>query len=469
MGKIYDVIIIGAGTSGLTARREIEKKTDNYLVVHDGPTGTTCARVGCMPSKVLIQVANDFKRRTQFSEMGIEGQGALSIDGKKVMSHVRSLRDRFVRGVHSGMESWESTHLLKGRAEFKDPQTIVVNEKEYKAKKFVLSLGSRPFVVGDWNNYKDHIMTSDHIFEMETLPKSMMVVGLGVIGIELGQALSRLGVKVYGATLNKAIGGLQNPELQDYTADYFESEFEISFEGATPLKTLENGNLEVQFKDKKIEVEKVLMAVGRRPNIDLIGLDKLGYESANAKPDFNKKTFRLIKHPHIMLPGDVNADRPILHEAADEGFIVGANALSEDPKCFSRRTSLGVTFTDPNIGFVGARYSDLEDGEFVTGSVSYEGQGRAIVKLKEKGGLRVYVSKKDFKILGAELMAPDGEHLIHLLAWAISLKLTVFEALKMPFYHPVIEEGLRTALRDAASQLDHKEMELLRCEDAPIR
>ena len=96
--KKVDVIIIGAGTAGLSARREIEKQTENYLVIDDGPLGTTCARVGCMPSKVLIQVAEDYHRRLSLEEEGINGASHLSIDGHKVMEHVRKLRDRFVRG-----------------------------------------------------------------------------------------------------------------------------------------------------------------------------------------------------------------------------------------------------------------------------------------------------------------------------------------------------------------------------------
>ena len=113
--KKLDVIIIGAGTAGLSARREVEKKTSNYLVVDDGPLGTTCARVGCMPSKVLIQVANDYHRRHSLAEEGIHGASELSLDGKEVMQHVRKLRDRFVRGVMGGMEEWTKEHLLRGK------------------------------------------------------------------------------------------------------------------------------------------------------------------------------------------------------------------------------------------------------------------------------------------------------------------------------------------------------------------
>ena len=118
--KNYDVAIIGAGTSGLSARREVARLTDSYVVIDEGELGTTCARVGCMPSKVLIQVAEDFHRRGHYDAIGITGGDSLAVDTTRVMSHVRSLRDRFVRGVRNDMESWIGDHLIRKRARFAD-------------------------------------------------------------------------------------------------------------------------------------------------------------------------------------------------------------------------------------------------------------------------------------------------------------------------------------------------------------
>lgn len=466
-----DVAIIGAGTAGLTARSEVAKVTDSYVVIDDGPLGTTCARVGCMPSKVLIQAANDFHRRKKLGQMGIEGGDNLSVDLTAVMEHVRSLRDRFVRAVKSPMKNWED-RLVRGRAQFIDPHTLEVAGEKISAKKIIIATGSRPIVPKPWLAYKDHLIDTNLFFERNELPASMAVIGLGVIGIELGQALHRLGIQVVGVTTSPRIGGLTDPAVQEYVNNKFNEEMNLHFNGAELIGVSPKDLLQVKADDKVYEVHKALIAVGRKPNVDNMGLEKLGLTlSDRGLPEVDVNTMKLKEMPHIFLTGDVNGDRPMLHEAADEGTIAGHNAVN-DEQCFKRRIPLGITFSDPNIASVGLRHAELvKKGQpFVTGKVSFEGQGRSIVKLKEQGLMHIYADKKSGEILGAELQAPDGEHLAHLLAWAISLKLNVAETLRLPFYHPVVEEGLRTALRDCARQLPNQGLkELFRCQDPPIR
>ena len=469
--KKVDVAIIGAGTSGLTARKQVSKVTENYVVIDNGPLGTTCARVGCMPSKVMIQAGNDFYRRKSLAEMGIHGGENLSINLKETWAHVRKLRDRFVRAVKNPMAGWEDK-LIRGHATFVDANTLKVGDEEIKADKIIIATGSRPIIPGPWLEHKDYLITTDELFELEEPPKSLAVIGTGVIGIELGQAMHRLGMDVVNIGLGKSIGGLTDPKIQDYVVEKFQKEMPLSIEGASQL-SLENGKLKIVSGSETHLVDKAVVAVGRRPNLDKLNLEVLNLEYNEMKiPKINANIYNLVGHEHIYLVGDVNGDRPILHEAADEGNIAGYNAVHE-PTCFRRRTPLGITFSEPNIATVGKRYQDLidEKAEFVTGEVSFEGQGRSIVKLKEQGILHIYADTKYGKILGAELQAPDGEHLAHLIAWAISLKLTVDEALSLPFYHPVIEEGLRTAIRDARHKLERgpTHLEIFRCGDTPIR
>ena len=453
-----DVAIIGAGSGGLSARREVSKVTDSYLVIDGGKLGTTCARVGCMPSKVLIQVANDFHRRLSFDQEGIEGASHLSLNQETAMKHVRSLRDRFVRGVTGSMESWMKTHFIAGYATFKDLNTLIVNGEEIKAKKIIIASGSSPSVPPILSDFKDFLITTDEVFELENLPSSVAVVGLGVIGLELGQAFHRLGVDVFGIARRKSLAGISDPKLLDYTVEKFSKEMNLSFDGIQSVNA-KDGKICIKSGSKEIVVDKVLITSGRSVNMEKFKLKELGVEcNLQGVPLFDKNKFQVISHPHLFIAGDNTGENQILHEASDEGKIAGYNSVNE-VKNFQTRTPLFVTFCDPNIAFSGKKYLELKEHkvDFEVGEVSFEGQGRSIVKLKEKGMLRIYGDKKTGKILGSEMFGPDCEHIAHLLSWVIEQGLSVNKVLSFPFYHPVIEEGLRTALRDLRDKVDEKQ------------
>jgi len=464
------VAIIGAGTSGLSARSIVAKSTDDYVVIDDGKLGTTCARVGCMPSKVFIQVANDYHRRGVFKAIGISGGNNLSIDSRLVMRHVRKLRDRFVESVFADMDSWKESHLLRKRATFIDKNTLDLGDEQIEAERIIIATGSRPIIPTDWQKYKDYFIDTNTFFELESLPQTMAVIGLGVIGVELGQAINRLGTKVIGIARRRSIGGISDPDLIDYAIEKLSDEMELNFNGVQEL-SLSDGRLVVKTSNQKYTVDKALVSVGRKPNIDGMGLEDIGLEfDKNGIPAFNSDTFQ-IEGSSIFIAGDVNGIRPVLHECADEGNIAGYNAVASSLNKYKRRTWLGITFADPNFASVGMTYEDLQKNksEFVTGHASFEGQGRAIVMLQEIGLLKLYGCKKSKKLLGAELFAPSGEHLAHLIAWVIAQELTVQEILHLPFYHPVVEEGLRTALRDLAAKLGEKKslLELALCCEHP--
>ncbi|MAZ49756.1 MAG: dihydrolipoyl dehydrogenase [Halobacteriovoraceae bacterium] len=450
--KKYDVVIIGAGSGGLSARREVAKKTDNYLVVDGGVLGTTCARVGCMPSKVLIQVAQDFNRRHKFSEQGIHGHESLEVNTKEVMLHVRKLRDRFVRGVLGGMQDWKETHFKSAIAEFVNPHTLRIGEETIQADKIIVATGSKPNLPPPLEGCEEFCVNTDQFFELEDLPKRWAVLGLGVIGLELGQSLHRLGLEVTGIARRQNIAGITDPELNTYVIKKFSEEMNLTFNGLKGARKSSSG-LVLDLGDREIEVDKVLVTAGRYPCWDSVRGEVLGFKGQ--VPDHDPHTFQLVDHEHIFIAGDNTGEYQILHEASDEGKIAGFNAVNPLTK-FRRRTPLMITFSDPNIAFSGKTYKELIDLkiDFAIGEVSFEGQGRSIVKLKENGLLRVYGDKKSGKLIGAEMMGPSCEHIAHLLSWVIDQDLTVNQVLALPFYHPVIEEGLRTALRDLRDKVE---------------
>ena len=197
-------------------------------------------------------------------------------------------------------------------------------------------------------------------------------------------------------------------------------------------------------------VDYVLAATGRTPNVHGLGLENTSLAlDARGVPLFDRNTMQCGTSP-IFIAGDAGDDLPLLHEAADEGRIAGENAARfPDVRPAPRRTPLAVVFSDPQLAVVGARYADLTPGTFVTGEVSFEDQGRSRVMLRNRAACTSTPTSRRGRLLGAEMIGPDAEHIGHLLAWAIQAELTVERALAMPFYHPVVEEGLRTALRDA--------------------
>ncbi|WP_299164213.1 FAD-dependent oxidoreductase, partial [Accumulibacter sp.] len=224
MDKTLDVIIIGAGSAGLAALREVHKRSESFLLINDGAYGTTCARVGCMPSKALIEAANAFHRRHSFDAFGIRGAAALSVDVPAVLRRVRALRDDFVAGTLAATDEL-GERSLAGRARLLDAQTVAVGERRYHARRIVIASGSQPVIPDAWRAFGDRIVTTDTLFELETLPRRMAVVGLGAIGIEIAQALSRLGVEVTGFGANPRLAGLSDEAVDLALRELLDKEF----------------------------------------------------------------------------------------------------------------------------------------------------------------------------------------------------------------------------------------------------
>ena len=208
--------------------------------------------------------------------------------------------------------------------------------------------------------------------------------------------------------------------------------------------------------------EYLLVATGRRPNFQGLGLGKLdGLKLDGRGVPVSGRFDMATSLPNIFIAGDASNQSPLLHEASDQGKIAGKNAalFPKAPEKGLRRSHIGVVFSDPQIMSAGEKRIDLErrvrsfDDEIAVGRVSFSNQGRSRVMLVNEGSLSVYADKKTGRFLGAEMIGPAAEHIAHLLAWAHQMEMTAPQMLEMPFYHPVIEEGVRTALRDAAAKL----------------
>jgi dihydrolipoamide dehydrogenase len=451
-----DVAIIGAGSTGLYSMGQVRRYTDNYVLIDGGELGTTCARVGCMPSKVLIQVAEDFHRRTIFNREGIEGGEHLSMNIADAMEHVEDMRDTFVdQTLSNSIDLLPEEQLIESNVHFIDDNTLQTEDGEQiRAQKIIIATGSRPVIPDAWSAFAEHVFTTDDIFEMEDLPESVAVIGLGVIGLEIGQSLHRLGVKVTGVDQQNIISGIQDDDINQAAIDIIGKEFPLWLGEAAEIKQLDNGKLQVNAGDNSVEVDKIFASLGRRPNTDKLQLQNTSCKvSDNGVPEYDPQTMRL-GNSSIYIAGDCSADRPILHEAGFEGRVAGYNIMQAEPTRFRKKTLLAITFCDPNIVAVGQQLPELNPDDIVVGEIKMAPVGRALIMGKNKGLIHIYAEKKTGKLLGASMACTKGENLGHLLCWSIEMGLTVQQMLAMPFYHPVIEEALQAALYNALGQLE---------------
>ncbi|MEL7448629.1 MAG: dihydrolipoyl dehydrogenase [Pseudomonadota bacterium] len=450
-----DVAVIGAGSAGLRAYRAAKKETDSAVLIEGGPYGTTCARVGCMPSKLLIAAAEAAHGAAEARRFGVD-VGPIQVNGRAVMERVRRERDRFVGFVVEGTESIPAEDRIRGYARFIDDHQLQIDDHTLvHASRVVIATGSRPAYPGAWNELGDRLLVNDDIFDWQDLPASVAVFGPGVIGLELGQALSRLGVEVLTFGRGGQVGPLSDPKVMAAGREAFAREFHLNPDAnVSRMERTENGvAIDYEAEDgsaRSTAVDFVIAATGRTPNVDRLGLENTSLPlDERGVHVFDPLTMQ-VGSSHVFIAGDVDNDRPLLHEAADEGEIAGRNAArfpAVEPGL--RRSPLAVVFSDPQMAMVGASFADLNEADLAIGEVSFEDQGRARVMLKNQGLLRVYADCRTGRFLGAEMVGPRAEHIGHLLAWAHQARLTIAEMLDMPFYHPVIEEGLRTALRDA--------------------
>ncbi|MDF1614377.1 dihydrolipoyl dehydrogenase [Desulfurivibrio dismutans] len=464
MQKKVDVVIIGAGSAGLSAVSEVKKKTDNFVLINQGHYGTSCARIACMPTKALVEAARACRVRHLLKEMGVGGTHGLTIDRRKIFEHVRRLRDGFTNGMIESTEKLGDRNIT-GRASFIDPETIEVEGRTIKTSRTIIATGSSSIVPSAWQELGDRIITSEEIFELTDLPDTMAVIGLGPTGLEMAQALARLGVRVIGVEQGETIGGLSDPEVSAAMVEILRREMTI-LTGVTAELAAAAG-LEITIGNEKLPVAKALIAMGRRPNLQHLGLENLGLKiDDRGRIPCDPATMQVANLP-VFIAGDADSNRPLLHEAIDEGRIAGYNSVRKQTECFQRRIPLAITFSEPDIVSVGRRYEQLgAHEELVVGSHDFAGQSRARMNNSDQGSIRIYGRRTDGLILGAEMAIPAGEHVGHLFAFAIQKKATVADLLRMPFYHPVIEEGVQSALRDLHNQTNQagvSGIELLLC------
>lgn len=459
--RSFDLAIIGAGTAGMAAYEAASAHGLRIALIESGPYGTLCARQGCMPSKLLLAAAEVAQQTRSARRFGIHAD-LMRIDGEAVMQRVHEERRRFVDHVIDQVRQWPATTRLKGRARFVDAHHLAVGEETITADRFVIATGSEPVVPTDWRqSLGSRLVTSDDVFDWTDLPRSLAVIGAGAIGLELAQAYSRLGVRVILLHKDAHVGPLTDPIVQARATDLIGQQLDTHLSSQVLAMSLEGQRVNLSYATRgqmlRTQVDHVLVAMGRRPV-----LGDLNLEAAGLSLDEHGHLGKVDPHTgrvgqsHFFVAGDARGVHSVLHEAALSGRIAGDNA-ARFPAIQARKlpTPMAIVFCDPQMIMVGQTFHELRDrgGSVVSGMASFEDQGRSRIMGRTGGVIRLYADKVREVLLGAEMVGPGAEHIAHLLAWAIEHEVDIRQLRNSPIYHPVLEEGIKPALREIAQLL----------------
>ena len=298
----------------------------------------------------------------------------------------------------------------------------------------------------------DLVLTNRTDFEVADLPRSLAVIGGGAIGLELAQAMARLGVETCLFDHAETLDGTEDAEVQAALAEILGAEVTPHL-GVEVEATREGDEARSSWSEAlagEARFERVLVAAGRPPQLDGLDLAAAGLAlDDTGVPAFDPTTLQCGETP-VFVAGDVNGDRPVLHEASGEGTRAGRNAAAwPDVTPVARDVPFRLTFTNPPFAVLGAPAT----ADSIVGTASYADQGRARVEARAQGLVRLYAAAPDGRLTGAELFAPGADHMAHLLLLALSWGETASSLLDLPICHPTLGEGLKPALRAICAAL----------------
>ncbi|MEM7689317.1 MAG: dihydrolipoyl dehydrogenase [Pseudomonadota bacterium] len=446
-----DVAVIGAGTAGLSAERAARSAGAQTLLIDPTFAGTTCALAGCMPSKLLIAASRAAHSARNAHDFGI-AVADVDVDDAAVMKRVRDERNRFARLTREGsIADVPDNNRVKGHAHFvSDTRLELDSGQQIEAGSVVIATGSRPTMPDSFAALGDRAITSDDLFELRELPARIAVIGSGPIGMELAQALSRLGVATALFERSDRLAGIVCDTVHGAVEAMIRRDLTVNLGVETTPQRTDNGVM-IAWKGAtqgETEFDRVLVATGRTPNVERLALEATGLElNEGGVPVHNRETMQ-CGESQIFIAGDAADDIPILHEASHDGTIAGRNAAAAPVSLTTKRlVPFTLTFTDPPI----ARIGTTDGADSIVATADYSDQGRARVENANHGCATLYADKTKGTLIGAALCVPGGEHLAHMLAWAIESEATASDLLNMPIYHPTLEEGLEGALREICS------------------
>ena len=458
----YDVVVVGAGSGGYAAARTARGLGVRVALVDRGPLGGLCILRGCMPSKTLLASSDLVHDVREGGKLGIHS-GEPQIDLHAIFARkreiIRGFADYRIEGIHS-------FPLYEGEARFASPHEVRVGDDVVlEGKSIIIATGSSiapPPVPG---LAEAGYIDSDAVLERDRLPKSLVVLGGGYVGSELGQFLARMGVKTTFLIRAKQLLSAEDKDVGDAVTLYFRDEG-IDVRSSVVLSHVEmRGAMKVvhylrEGERRSIEAEEIFHALGRVPDFTGLELENAGVEchaitGIKTGPDLRTCV------PHIFAVGDVVGEYPLVHVAIYQGELAARNAVTGDTEAADYALQKAHTiFTDPQVAIAGRTEKELQAAgtPYLSGWYLFSDHGKAVAIGKTKGFVKMLASPQNGRILGAAIVGAEASDLIHEMIVALHYGATVAEFARIPHLHPTLAEILTYPAEDIAAQIAMREM-----------
>ncbi len=457
----FDVIVIGAGPGGYVAAIRAAQLGKKVAIIEKRKTlGGTCLNVGCIPSKALLDSSEEFdKAKHKLGDHGIT-LGTVKIDIKKMMER----KDKVVSEVTSGVEYLMKKNKITrytGLGKFVSKTEVSITGEDGKSEtitgtNIIIATGSTPIEIPPLPIDGKTLITSDHAIALDEVPNHLIIVGAGVIGLELGSVWARLGAKVTIVELLPRLFGTADAATASYTQRLLEKQgltflFETKVHGAKVKGKKVEVEIEAKDGTKSIlDGDKVLVSIGRRPNTDGLGAKEIGIEFTERGRIKVKQNHFQTNIPNIYAIGDV-IDGPMLaHKAEDEGIAL-AEMLAGKAGHVNYRAIPWVVYTWPEVAWVGSGEEELKAQgiEYKVGKSMFKANARSKAMNEPDGQVKVLSDKKTDKLLGVHIVGPRASDMIAEIAVAFEFGASAEDIARSTHAHPTLSEVIREAAMDA--------------------
>ncbi len=452
------VLVIGGGPGGYVAAIRAAQLGAKVTLAERAEIGGTCLNRGCMPTKALLHSSEVYELATNSADIGIIGRD-VAVDWPRVQATRQSVSDKLTGGVRALMRA-NKVAVVEGEAKFTGPKTVKVGDKTLNPDKIIIAVGSKP-VMPPIPGLKEcpACIDSTACLKLDHIPESLVVIGGGVIGVELGSVYRRFGSKVSVLELQDRILPQMDGELAELAAAQLVAEGMDLRTGAkvTRVDTTTNGaavHAEIGGKDTVFEVEKVLVCVGRSPNLEGLGLDKAGIAVEGGFIKVDKRLETSV--PGVFAVGDCSGRLMLAHAAMAMGEAAAENAMGGEAG-FNEDMSPACAYVGPEIAGVGYTEERAKELgiEYIVGRFPTSANGRSLVSGCTGGLIKVLAGPKFGEILGVHILAPSATELIEEAALAIRLEATLDELTDTIHCHPTVAEALREAALAAQKRAIH--------------